>query len=214
TVYGEPEYLPYDESHPTKPVNPYGQSKLQVEKILSDLASSDPEFIIVSLRYFNPVGAHDSGLIGEDPNGTPNNLIPYIAKVALGEIPYLNVFGDDYETKDGTGERDYIHVVDLAEGHSTALNFLKKNQGYHVFNLGSGQAISVLNVLRCFSKNSGINVPYQFTSRRLGDLPTYYADPKKAKIKLGWKTVKTLDEICFSAWRWHHLGKKLTGFYE
>lgn len=155
TVYGEPQYLPYGENHPTKPMNPYGQSKLQVEEILRDLAASDPEWKIASLRYFNPVGAHESGLIGEDPSGIPNNLMPYVAKVASGELPHLDIFGDDYETRDGTGERDYIHVIDLAEGHLAALEWLRKKAGWYLFNLGTGTSTSVLELVNEFENTIG-----------------------------------------------------------
>jgi UDP-glucose 4-epimerase len=202
TVYGKPQYLPYDEEHPTKPMNPYGQSKLQVEEILLDLAVSDPEWRIVSLRYFNPVGAHESGLIGEDPDGVPNNLMPYIARVASGELPHLNIFGEDYETCDGTGERDYIHVLDLAEGHLAAINFVKINKGHEVFNLGAGHTASVLEVVNTFKKLAKVEIPYQFLPRRLGDLPTYFSTPAKASKQLGWKARRTLSDMCASAWRW------------
>ncbi len=202
TVYGEPQYLPYDEEHPTNPINPYGRNKLQVEEILKDLAASDSSWSVSLLRYFNPVGAHESGLIGEDPNGIPNNLMPYVAQVAIGKLPYLNIFGNDYETLDGTGERDYIHVVDLAEGHLAALNFLKSCQGCHTFNLGSGESTSVLKLVDSFKKISGVDVPYQFAPRRPGDLPAYYAKPDRAKGQLFWQTQKSLDDMCASTWRW------------
>lgn len=202
TVYGEPQYLPYDEDHPTKPMNPYGQSKLQVEEILRDLAASDPEWKIASLRYFNPVGAHESGLIGENPNGIPNNLMPYVAKVASGELPYLNIFGDDYETRDGTGERDYIHVMDLAEGHLAALNFLPKQKGLHIFNLGTGNSISVFELVRSFEQASGKKIKYQVDGRRTGDLPKYFAKPNKACNHLAWKARRDLDNMCQSVWQW------------
>lgn len=202
TVYGEPQYLPYDEEHPTNPINPYGRTKLQVEEILKDLAASDSTWSVSLLRYFNPVGAHESGLIGEDPNGIPNNLMPYVAQVAIGKLPYLNIFGNDYETSDGTGERDYIHVVDLAEGHLAAVNFLKIHQGCHIFNLGSGESTSVLKLVDSFKKMSGVDVPYQFSSRRLGDLPAYYAKTNRAKTLLDWEVKKSLDDMCYSAWKW------------
>ena len=200
TVYGEPQYLPYDEDHPTKPMNPYGQSKLQVEEILRDLAASDPEWKIASLRYFNPVGAHESGLIGEDPNGIPNNLMPYVAKVASGELPHLNIFGDDYETRDGTGERDYIHVMDLAEGHMVALEFLKINLGWHYLNLGMGQSISVLELLKAFEEVSGRNIERAIVGRRHGDLPIYFSDVNKASVQLGWRARRDLPAMCETAW--------------
>lgn len=202
TVYGDPQYLPYDEEHPTYPINPYGRTKLQVEEILKDLATSDSSWSISLLRYFNPVGAHESGLIGEDPNGVPNNLMPYVAQVAIGKLPYLNIFGNDYQTLDGTGERDYIHVVDLAEGHLAAINFLKTNLGCHIFNLGSGESTSVLKLVNSFKKISGVNVPYKFVQRRSGDLPVYYANANRAKDLLDWKTKKSLDDMCISSWNW------------
>ena len=201
TVYGEPQYLPYDEDHPTKPMNPYGQSKLQVEEILRDLVSSDPEWKITSLRYFNPVGAHESGLIGEDPNGMPNNLMPYVAKVASGERPHLNIFGDDYETRDGTGERDYIHVMDLAEGHMAALSFLgKEGISYQAINIGTGKPISVLEIVSEFEKVTGQEIKKIVTKKRLGDLPVYYAQVDKAKEVLRWQTHHSLFDMCASSW--------------
>jgi UDP-glucose 4-epimerase len=202
TVYGEPQYLPYDESHPTKPMNPYGRSKLQVEEILRDLVISNPQWKIVCLRYFNPVGAHESGLIGEDPNGIPNNLMPYVAKVAAGELPHLNVFGDDYETHDGTGERDYIHVMDLAEGHMASLDFLKDRVGLEVINLGTGTPSSVLDLVSSFEKASHKKINRVIVKRRLGDLPIYFAKPNKAADALGWKATRNLDQMCQSVWQW------------
>ena len=202
TVYGEPQYLPYDEDHPTKPMNPYGQSKLQVEEILRDLAASDSEWKIASLRYFNPVGAHESALIGEDPNGIPNNLMPYIAKVASGELPYLNIFGDDYETRDGTGERDYIHVMDLAEGHMASLDFLEEHAGFEVINLGTGKPSSVFDLVTFFEKAIGKKVKKIIVKRRIGDLPIYYARVDKASYLLGWKASRNLDQMCQSVWQW------------
>lgn len=201
TVYGEPQYLPYDENHPTKPMNPYGQSKLQVEEILRDLAASDYEWKIASLRYFNPVGAHESGLIGEDPNGIPNNLMPYLAKVASGELPHLNIFGDDYETRDGTGERDYIHVMDLAEGHMASLDFLKDRAGFEAINLGTGKPVSVLDLVSAFERASGKKIKREVVERRSGDLPVYYADSSRAKSLLNWHPMNSLDDICSSAWK-------------
>lgn len=209
TVYGQPQYLPYDESHPTNPMNPYGRTKLQVEEILLDLATSDPGWKIAVLRYFNPVGAHESGLIGEDPKGVPNNLMPYIARVASGELLELNIFGNDYETRDGTGERDYIHVMDLSEGHLAALGFLKSHHGRHVFNLGAGQPISVLELVHSFMNMSGMQVSYRFVSRRLGDLPSYYATLSLAKERLGWRPQKSLDDMCLSTWHWQQYGRTL-----
>lgn len=202
TVYGDPVYLPYDEDHPTSPTNPYGRNKLQVEEILKDLSKSDQEWKIACLRYFNPVGAHESGLIGEDPNGIPNNLMPVIGKVVNGELALLNIFGDDYDTPDGTGKRDYIHVMDLAEGHLAALIWLKNNPGCHIFNLGSGDSYSVLDLLHHFEKASDQKIPRQVVGRRPGDLPEYYAKADKAEKALGWKTKQTLLDICSSSWLW------------
>lgn len=207
TVYGEPKYLPYDEDHPLAPVNPYGETKLQVENILKDLSLSDSSWRVALLRYFNPVGAHESGLIGEDPNGIPNNLMPYVSKVAAGELPHLNVFGNDYPTKDGTGERDYIHVMDLAEGHLCALHFLENHPGCHTFNLGTGDAISVLEFVSSFKKVSGREVPVKIGLRREGDLSAYYAKADKASQQLGWKANRTLDVMCASSWRWQEFRK-------
>lgn len=204
TVYGEPQYLPLDEKHPTHAVNPYGRSKLHVEEMLSDLAVSDADWRIACLRYFNPVGAHSSGLIGEDPNGTPNNLMPYIAQVATGRRDRLSVFGGDYDTPDGTGVRDYIHVTDLADGHLAALNFLGRDDaaGWHAFNLGTGTGHSVLEVIQAFERASGMNVPYEIVARRPGDAASSYASSDKARQILGWQAGVRLDEMCISAWRW------------
>ena len=203
TVYGEPQYLPYDEDHPTKPMNPYGQSKLQVEEILRDLAASDPKWKIVSLRYFNPVGAHESGLIGEDPNGIPNNLLPYISKVATRELPYLSIFGNDYATKDGTGERDYIHVMDLAEGHMLAVSYLEKSlDSFQILNLGTGKSTSVLELIFVYEKVSGQEIKKVVVEKRLGDLPIYYASAYKAKQILNWSAHRTLENVCESDWLW------------
>jgi UDP-glucose 4-epimerase len=192
--------LPYDEKHPTNPMNPYGQSKLQVEELLRDLVTSDPGWRIISLRYFNPVGAHDSGLIGENPNGIPNNLMPYVAKVASGELPHLNIFGDDYETKDGTGERDYIHVMDIANGHLASLESLKNNYGLEIFNLGTGKSYSVLDLVLSFEKVSDRVIKKAITQRRSGDMAIYYADVNKAKTLLDWEAKSTLSEMCSSVW--------------
>jgi UDP-glucose 4-epimerase len=202
TVYGDPKYLPYDENHPTLPTNPYGRTKLQVEQLLQDVSNSSKEWSIACLRYFNPVGAHETGLIGEDPNGIPNNLMPIVARVATGRLPLLNIYGDDYETIDGTGMRDYIHVMDLAEGHLAAIEWLAKNQGCHYFNLGSGKSNSVLELVSTFEKVSGKKIARQVVSRREGDLPNYYAQPTKALNLLKWKTSRNLSEMCASTWRW------------
>ena len=210
TVYGEPEYLPYDEDHPTNPLNPYGWTKLHVEQLLHDLARSDPQWAIACLRYFNPVGAHPSGLIGEDPQGIPNNLMPYVAKVAAGQLPQLNIFGDDYQTKDGTGERDYIHVMDLADGHMAALNYLKKHSGWHAINLGTGAPLSVLDLVGAFERAANHELKKVFVARRPGDLPIYYANPERAKTLLNWVATRTLDEIVQSTWLWQKTASKRT----
>jgi UDP-glucose 4-epimerase len=204
TVYGEPQYLPLDENHPTRAVNPYGRSKLHIEEMLSDLAASDSAWRIACLRYFNPVGAHESGLIGEDPNGAPNNLMPYIAQVAVGHRNKLSVFGSDYATPDGTGVRDYIHVTDLADGHLAALNYLGHSDGvgWHAFNLGTGKGISVLEVIQSFERTSGVKIPYEIAARRPGDVASTYASPDKARRLLDWQATRGLDEMCASAWRW------------
>ncbi|KKT30255.1 MAG: UDP-glucose-4-epimerase [Parcubacteria group bacterium GW2011_GWA1_44_13] len=201
-VYGTEASVPYTETSSIKPVNPYGKSKLFVEEILRDLASSDPDWRVALLRYFNPIGAHSSGLIGEDPNGTPNNLLPYISQVATGLKPELLVFGNDYETPDGTGVRDYIHVVDLALGHTKALAWLDENTGVLTANLGTGKGVSVLELIEAFSRASGRPVPYQFVPRRAGDIASYYADISYAKKELGWHATHTIDEACEDVWRW------------
>ena len=201
TVYGEPKYLPLDESHPTSATNPYGRSKLHIEEMLSDVASSDSDWRIACLRYFNPVGAHESGLIGENPNGVPNNLMPYIAQVAAGQRAELSVFGADYSTADGTGVRDYIHVMDLAQGHAAALAFLSVTTGWHAINLGTGKGYSVLDMIRAFEEASGQQVPYKIVARRAGDAAACYADPHKAGESLSWRAIRTLDDMCASTWR-------------
>jgi UDP-glucose 4-epimerase len=201
TVYGDPQYLPLDEAHPTSATNPYGRSKLQIEEILADVAKSDRGWRIVCLRYFNPVGVHDSGLIGEDPNDIPNNLMPYIAQVASGKLPKLNVFGDDYDTIDGTGVRDYIHVMDLAEGHSAALDFLEHETGWHAINLGTGTGYSVLEMVKAFEATSKQAVPYQIAPRRAGDIASCYAKADKARQELGWQAKRTLEDMCASTWQ-------------
>ena len=202
TVYGEPRYLPIDESHPTTATNPYGRTKLHVEEMLADLTRSDPAWRVTCLRYFNPVGAHESGLIGEEPNGVPNNLMPYVAQVAAGRRPSLNIFGNDYATPDGTGVRDYIHVMDLARGHLAALDFLRGRAGWHAFNLGTGRGFSVLEMVRAFETASGQSVPCTVTDRRPGDIAASYASADKARAQLGWQAVLGLDEMCASTWRW------------
>ena len=204
-VYGEPKYLPIDESHPLNAVNPYGRSKIHIEEILRDLAKSDPNWKIMSLRYFNPIGAHDSGLIGEDPRDIPNNLMPYIIKVALGEVPSLNIFGGDYKTSDGTGLRDYIHVMDLAEGHLDAISFLKNHYGFYVVNLGTGTGFTVKEIVDTFVRVTHKKVPYQIVSRRIGDIEACFALVKNAKDLLGWKAKRDLNAMCLSAWKFGSL---------
>lgn len=201
TVYGEPQYLPLDENHPTNATNPYGRSKLHIEEMLNDIAASDPQWRIACLRYFNPVGAHKSGLIGENPNGAPNNLMPYIAQVAAGQRAELSVFGDDYPTADGTGVRDYIHIMDLAEGHAAALGFLSHSTGWHAINLGTGKGYSVLDMIQAFEKASGREVPFKRVTRRAGDVAACYANPKRASEILNWSATRTLDDMCASTWR-------------
>jgi UDP-glucose 4-epimerase len=201
TVYGVPQYLPYDENHPLVPINTYGKTKLQAEQIMQDLVSSDASWSVTALRYFNPVGAHESGLIGELPRGMPNNLMPYICQVASGKRPTLNIFGDDYDTKDGTGERDYIHVMDLAEGHVAALNFIKKNQGFYPINLGTGIPYSVYDLVAAFEKAAHCTITKQVQPRRSGDLPIYYAKADKAKSVLGWQASRNLQMMCDSSWK-------------
>ena len=201
TVYGEPRYLPLDEAHPTSATNPYGRTKLHIEEMLQDLVASDPSWRVACLRYFNPVGAHESGLIGEDPNGIPNNLMPYVAQVAAGLRTELNVFGNDYETPDGTGVRDYIHVVDLAEGHVAALGFLQREAGWHAINLGTGVGYSVLDIVKAFEQASGQAVPYRVAARRAGDVAQCYANPLKAATELGWASRRKLSDMCASTWR-------------
>ena len=199
TVYGDPEYLPLDESHPLRTTNPYGQTKLVIEEILRDFYVSDPTYKIIILRYFNPVGAHTSGLIGEDPQGIPNNLMPFVAQVAIGRREELSVFGDDYDTTDGTGVRDYIHVVDLAQGHLKALQALKVPQCTAI-NLGTGTGYSVLEVVKAFEKASGHKVAYKIVPRRSGDIAACYANPINAEKLLGWKAKYSLQEMCKDTW--------------
>ena len=198
TVYGDPASVPIREDFPLSTTNPYGTTKLFIERILTDLQKADPEWNVVLLRYFNPVGAHESGLLGEDPNGIPNNLTPYIAKVALGELPYVRVFGDDYPTPDGTGVRDYIHVVDLAKGHLKALD--KKEPGVHIYNLGTGTGYSVLDMIHAYEEACGKKLPYKIVGRRPGDIAECYADPAKAERELGWKAEKDVRQMCADSW--------------
>lgn len=210
TVYGDPKYLPIDEKHPTTATNPYGRTKLHIEEMLSDLAKSDPEWQIICLRYFNPVGAHQSGLIGEDPSGIPNNLMPYIGQVASGNLQQLNIYGNNYPTPDGTGVRDYIHVMDLAEGHVAALRYLLRMKGWDAFNLGTGCGHSVMEMIAAFEKVSRIKIPYEIVSRRVGDVATCFSSVDKAKALLGWQTKRTIEEMCSSGWLWQRNRKIMT----
>jgi len=205
TVYGDPEESPIPERSKLSAVNPYGATKLVIENILRDIYRSDPSWSIALLRYFNPVGAHESGLIGEDPNGIPNNLMPYITQVAVGKLDQLNIFGNDYETPDGTGIRDYIHVVDLAIGHLKSLEKLTKAQGLYTYNLGTGKGNSVLEVVHAFEKATGVTIPYKFMPRRPGDAAICYADVSKAADELNWKTVYNLEDMCRDAWKWQSM---------
>ncbi len=202
TVYGDPHTVPIKEDFPLSATNPYGQTKLIIETILKDLYKSDNEWDIALLRYFNPVGAHPSGRIGEDPNGIPNNLIPYISQVAVGKLQCLSVYGDDYDTKDGTGVRDYIHVVDLANGHLKALEKISSKTGVVVYNLGTGTGYSVLDMVKAFEKACGKKINYKITDRRPGDIAACYADPSKAKEELGFEATHTLEDMCKDTWKW------------
>jgi UDP-glucose 4-epimerase len=202
TVYGDPASVPITENFPLSATNPYGRSKIIIEEMLTDLYSASPAWNIVCLRYFNPVGAHQSGLIGENPKGIPNNLMPYIARVAAGNLECLNVFGNDYQTSDGFGVRDYIHVMDLAAGHVAALNYLYNNTGMLTVNLGTGYGVSVLQMIKAFEKASGKSIPYKIVERRPGDIAACFADPALAKQKLNFSAHKTLDDMCMDAWRW------------
>lgn len=203
TVYGDPAFVPITEDCPKGQItNPYGQTKGMLEQILTDLHVSDPEWNVVLLRYFNPIGAHKAGIIGEDPKGIPNNLVPYIAQVAVGKLEKLGVFGDDYDTPDGTGVRDYIHVVDLARGHVKAMKKFEDKPEVRIYNLGTGNGYSVLQVLHAFEKACGKTLPYEVKDRRPGDIATCYADPAKAKAELGWEAEYGIDEMCEDSWRW------------
>jgi UDP-glucose 4-epimerase len=202
TVYGMPERVPITEDFPLSAVNPYGRTKLMIEEILRDLYVADPSWSFALLRYFNPIGAHESGSIGEDPNGIPNNLMPFITQVAIGKLRELKVFGNDYETVDGTGVRDYIHVVDLALGHLTALEKVMTSNGAEAYNLGTGTGYSVLEIVSAFEKASGMKVPYQIGNRRPGDVGVCYADPSKAKAILGWAAKRGIEDMCRDSWRW------------
>ena len=203
TVYGDPAFVPITEDCPAgKLTNPYGRTKSMLEQILTDLNTADPEWNVVLLRYFNPIGAHESGLIGEDPKGIPNNLVPYIAKVAVGKLEALGVFGNDYDTHDGTGVRDYIHVVDLAKGHVKAIKKLQPGSGVSIYNLGTGNGYSVLDVLHAYEKACGKELPYIIKPRRDGDIATCYCDATKAKVELDWVAEKGIDEMCADSWKW------------
>jgi len=208
TVYGEPERLPFTEEHALRPVSPYAKCKLVIEHILADQAAADASFHYAALRYFNPIGAHPSGRIGEDPNGIPNNLLPYVAQVAVGRRPHLRVWGRDYSTPDGTGVRDYIHVMDLAEGHVAALRVLLDKGRSFTVNLGTGQGYSVLQVVHAFKKASGRKVPYRIAPRRPGDVAQCFADPSMARELLGWQATRSLDEMCADTWRWQGANPK------
>ena len=203
TVYGSPEEMPITEECPKgQCTNPYGWTKSMMEQIMTDVQKANPDMNVILLRYFNPVGAHESGRIGEDPKGIPNNLMPYISQVAVGKLEKLGVFGDDYDTPDGTGVRDYIHVVDLAKGHVKAINYIFSNPGLDVINLGTGVGYSVLDMVKAFGKACGKEIPYEIKPRRAGDIAMCYADPAKAARVLGWKAEKGLDEMCADTWRW------------
>jgi len=201
TVYGTPQHLPLTEAEPTgEATNPYGRTKIHIEEILADLCRSDSEWSVVCLRYFNPIGAHPSGLIGEDPNGIPNNLLPYVARVAHGTLPRLRVFGHDYPTPDGTGVRDFIHVMDLADGHAKAVPYIMNHTGWIAINLGCGRGYSVLEVVKAFEKASDRSVPYELVDRREGDIAANWCDPARAERLLGWKASRTIDDMCRDAW--------------
>lgn len=203
TVYGTPKTVPLVETMPTgSPTNPYGWTKLMMEQILTDTANANPDMSIVILRYFNPIGAHESGRIGEDPNGIPNNLMPYITQVAAGRLKCLGVFGNDYPTHDGTGVRDYIHVVDLAKGHVKAIDYSAEHKGTEIFNLGTGTGYSVLDIVNAFSNVNNIEIPYEIKPRRAGDIAECYADASKAEKTLGWTAEKTLEDMCKDSWNW------------
>lgn len=208
TVYGNPQYLPIDEKHPTGTTNPYGRTKLHIEEMLIDLSLSDSSWRIMCLRYFNPVGAHESGLIGEDPSGIPNNLAPFVSQVAIGRLPFLKVYGIDYPTADGTGIRDYIHVMDIAEGHVAALEYLERNAGLEVINLGTGVGYSVIQMIDSFQRVTGKKITYEVVARRSGDIATCFADPQKARNLLKWVATRSLDDMCSSSWKWQQENNK------
>lgn len=202
TVYGIPDKMPLVEDMPTAATSPYGWTKFMIEQILRDVAYANKDWSVVLLRYFNPVGAHESGLIGEDPSGIPNNLMPVITQVACGKLPMLQVYGTDYPTRDGTTIRDYIHVMDLARGHVRAIEYAQRHTGAEAINLGTGNGYSILEILRAFQEVNGVQVPHQMAGRRPGDVPECYADPGKARALLNWKAEKTLEDMCRDAWRW------------
>ena len=212
TVYGDPASVPITEDFPTSATNPYGRSKLMVEECLSDFQHANPDWSITLLRYFNPVGSHPSGNLGEDPQGIPNNLMPFVSQVAVGRRECLSVFGSDYPTKDGTGVRDYIHVMDLADGHVAALQKVGNKSGLHIYNLGTGNGYSVLDMVKAFEQASGQSVPYQLVERRPGDIAECWADPAKAQAELGWCATRTLDEMTQDTWRWQ--SQNPTGYPE
>ena len=209
TVYGNPAFIPITEECPKgTPTNPYGWTKWMIEQILTDLHTADPEWNVILLRYFNPIGAHKSGLIGEDPKGIPNNLLPYVAQVAIGKLQSVGVFGDDYDTPDGTGVRDYIHVVDLAKGHVNAIQKAVSAEGVNIYNLGTGNGYSVLDIVKAFEAANGVKIPYTIKPRRAGDIATCYADPKKAKEELGWEAQYDLKRMCEDSWRYAQMCEK------
>lgn len=213
TVYGSPAFVPITEECPKGEItNPYGQTKGMLEQMLIDIQKADPEWNVILLRYFNPIGAHKSGMIGENPNGTPNNLMPYITQVAVGKLKQLGIFGNDYDTHDGTGVRDYIHVVDLAVGHVKALKKIKEKAGLCLYNLGTGQGYSVLDIVKNFEEASGVSIPYEMKPRRAGDIATCYAEPSKAFKELGWKAERGIREMCEDSWRWQ--SKNPNGYEE
>lgn len=205
TVYGDPSQVPITEDFPTNPTNPYGWTKLMIEQILTDIQAANPNWNVILLRYFNPVGAHPSGLIGESPNGIPNNLMPYISQVAVGKLDKLKVFGNDYPTIDGTGVRDYIHVVDLAKGHVAALKKITDHPGREIYNLGTGRGHSVFDLVNAFSAASGKEIPFAIIGRRAGDIAESYADPGKANRELGWEANLDIDQMCEDTWRWQSM---------
>lgn len=211
TVYGEPKYLPVDENHPTSATSPYGRSKLYIEEMLRDVANSCEEWKIICLRYFNPVGAHDSGLIGEDPSGVPNNLMPYIAQVASRNLLKLNIYGGNYPTRDGTGIRDYIDVMDLADGHLATIRHLDKIKGWRAFNLGAGRGYTVLEVLEAYERAVGEDIAHEIQERRPGDVASSYANVEQAKKILLWSAKRTLDETCITSWKWQNTRIEITG---